>query len=198
MTDEELMARLQQGHTDALDELYRRYASRLYAFCASLTRSSGHQDPEDLAQDVFLRVIKSAHTFDPDKASFRTWLFSIARNRCIDAGRRDKLIRFLPIGRAGAQDEGRELLPEETLVDEREDVEGAVIRAAARQAVRDCIDELANADEKQALVLYYLGGKVYREIAGVLGKSLSMARNHVQAAREKVRRCLERRGVRPG
>jgi len=197
MTDEELMARLQQGQTAALDELYRRYARRLYAFCASLSRSAGHQDPEDLAQDVFLRVIKSAHTFDLEKASFRTWLFSIARNRCIDAGRREKLIQFLPIGRQ-AQDEDRDLLPEETLVDEREDVQGAAIRAAALQAVRDCIDELANADEKQALVLYYLGGKVYREIAGVLGKSLSMARKHVQAAQEKVRRCLERQGVRPG
>jgi RNA polymerase sigma-70 factor (ECF subfamily) len=195
LTDEELMARLEQGEPHTLDELYRRYAKKLHAFCSSLTRATGHQDPEDLVHDVFIRVIKGARTFDPRRASFRTWLFRIARNRCIDACRRDRIIRFLSIGRTEGRAEGEQSLPEETLVDESENVEGAVMRTAVLEAVRDCIGELPNTDEKQAIVLYYLGGKVYREIAAVLGKSTSMARNHVKAAQEKVRRCLERKGV---
>lgn len=198
LTDEQLIERLQQGHTGALDELYRRYARRLYAFCQTLVRASGAHDAGDLVQDVFLRVIKGAHTFDPEKAAFRTWVFRIARNRCIDVGRRERLVRFLPIGRREEREAGAtDLVAEEDLVDEGEDVARTVARASSVEAVRDCIDALENEDEKQAIVLYYLGGKVYREIGEILGKSTSMARKRVQAAQVKVKRCLEGKGVEP-
>lgn len=196
LTDEQLMERLQQGQPSALDELYRRYAKRLHAFCYNSIRSQSAHDPEDLVQDVFVRVIKSAHTFDPNRASFRTWLFRIARNRCIDVTRRAKIVRFIPIGKKVEQDaHGETLAPEEVLVDEKADVEETVARASAVEAVRACINELENQDEKQAIILYHLGGKVYREIGEILGKSTSMARNRVKAAQEKVKRCLERKGV---
>lgn len=195
LTDEQLVERLQGGQAGALDQLYARYAKKLYVFCSYNARSD-RLDPEDLVQDVFLRVIKSAHTFDPGKASFRTWLFRIARNRCIDANRRERIIRFIPIGRkaerAGSQDQ---LEVEDALVDQGADVASSVMRASVVQAVRDCIEELDHQDEKQAIVLYYLGDKVYREIGDVLGKSTSMARNRVKAAQDKVRRCLERKGI---
>jgi RNA polymerase sigma-70 factor (ECF subfamily) len=190
------MDRLQQGQTSALDELYRRYAPRLCVFCRNFLRSPVARDPEDVVQDVFVRVIKSAHTFDPGKASFRTWLFRIARNRCLDVARRGKLLRFLPIGtRAELDNRREELASEQVMVDESADVETKVARASATKAVRDCIAALENKDERQALILYYLSGKVYREIGEILGKSTSMARNRVKAAQEKVKHCLERHGI---
>ena len=194
LTDEQLMAQLQQGNAGALDELYHRHARSLYAFCRNLAPPT--HDPEDLVQDVFLRVIKSAHTFDPQRASFRTWLFRVARNRCIDVARRTSLIRFLPIGRR-AEGEARreETVPEEILVDERQDVESLAAKAEVVNAVRDCIDRLEHRDEKQAILLYHLSGMVYREIGEVLGKSTSMARNRVKAAQEKVKQCLEGKGI---
>lgn len=194
LTDEQLMEQLQQGDARALDELYRRHARGLYAFCRNLAPAS--HDPEDLVQDVFLRVIKSAHTFDPQRASLRTWLYRITRNRCIDVARRASLIRFLPIGRRAEADEGREeILPENILVDESQDVESLVARADTIDAVRECIGQLEHQDEKQAILLYHLSGMVYREIGEVLGKSTSMARNRVKAAQEKVRQCLESKGI---
>jgi RNA polymerase sigma-70 factor (ECF subfamily) len=194
LTDEQLMVQLQQGNTGALDELYRRYAKSLYAFCHNLAPAS--HEPEDLVQDVFLRVIRSPHTFDPQRASFRTWLYRIARNRCIDVARRANLIRFLPIARKEEGDEHRqETISEEVLVDERQDVEALVAKAGIMDAVRDCIDRLEHRDEKQAFLLYHLSGMVYREIGEVLGKSTSMARNRFKAAQEKMRQCLESKGI---
>lgn len=194
LTDEQLMEQLQLGRTGALDTLYKRHARQLYAFCSNATRSSP-QDAEDLVQDVFVRVIKAAHTFNPQKASFRTWLFRIARNRCIDMSRRSKLVQFVRIGTQAEQDNGEERVLAEAMVDQGDGAEEAMAKASAMDAVRDCIHELTNNDEKQAILLYYLGGKVYREIGEILGESLSMARNRVKSAQEKVKRCLERKGI---
>jgi RNA polymerase sigma factor (sigma-70 family) len=195
LTDEQLMAQLQQGRTEALDALYHRYSRKLYVFCQHTTRS-GPGDAEDLVQDVFVRVIKAAHTFDPQRASLRTWLFRIARNRCIDLTRRRRLIRFIPIATGSERDSAEEMLvPQATLVDQGQHTEESMLQAAAIQAVRECITALQNDKERQAILLYYLGSKVYREIGEVLGESLSMARNRVKAAQDKVRHCLQRKGI---
>ncbi len=196
LTDEHLMQQLQQGRTGALDQLYSRYARKLYVFCAHATTASSSVAAEDLVQDVFLRVIKSAQTFDPRRASFRTWLFRIARHRCIDIGRRQGLIRFVPLlSGAESGEQPDTIVAEAELGMAEPSAEEPLMHSAVVQAVRDCIQRLDNADERQAVLLYYLGGKVYREIGEVLGESTSMARNRVKAGQEKVRRCLEGKGI---
>jgi RNA polymerase sigma-70 factor (ECF subfamily) len=195
-TDEQLIELVQQGQTGALDELYARYAAKLYAFCFYTMRARCQEDAEDLVQDVFVRVIRSAHTFNPRRASFRTWLFRIARNHCIDRMRRSKKVKVLPIGaRAQQNAPDEEASPEEAIADEREGVEETVSRTVLMEALRDCIQELERENERQALLLYYMGGKVYREIAAMLGRSIGTARNWIQSARDQVRRCLEGKGI---
>ena len=70
--DEQLLLNIRDGLGPALDELYRRYAKKLYVF---INRVSNLPDPEDAVQDVFIRIIKKAASFDPAKASFQTWVF---------------------------------------------------------------------------------------------------------------------------
>lgn len=190
LTDEQLMQRLQQGHARALDELYRRHAKPLYLFCASQTRAN---DPEDIVQDVFMRVIEAADRFNPQKASFRTWLFTIARNRCIDLGRREEKASLISLDQPPHPAEHQTPL-KDMIPDERENAEQRLARTSDIEAVRDCIRRVQPNEERQALALYYLTGKALREIGEILGKSTSMAKNYVAAAQEKVKRCLERKG----
>jgi RNA polymerase sigma factor (sigma-70 family) len=191
LTDEQLMEQLRSGETDAIDELYQRYARTLYAFCYSITRSEA---AEDLVHDVFMRVITSARRFNPGRASFRTWVFRIARNRCVDFVRRREKVRFVPIGGGAGQDDEENSL-QNTIMDDRANAEEAMVNASVIEAVRECIDELNNDQEKHAIVLYYMAGKVYREIGEILGRSTSMAKNRVKSAQDKVKRCLERKDI---
>ena len=150
---------------------------------------------EDIVQDVFIRVIKAAHRFDPDKASFRTWLYRIARNRCIDIQRKQGRFAFLRLDQQPMSNGQDGSLPlEELLPDQNIGIESQIEETALNQAVRDCIQALDHTEERQAILLYYLTGKVYREIADILGKSLSTAKNRIQSAQAKVKDCLAAKG----
>ena len=192
VTDEKLVERLKKGNTRALDTLYRRYAKPLYAFCANII---GIKDSEDVVHDVFMRVIERIDSFNAQKASFNTWLYRIARNRCIDLVRHEKHLTMISLEKnSGKHDNPGAGSLKDMLADSQENVEQTLVRESEIEAVRDCINALQQEEEREAIVLYYLAGKVYREIGEVLGKSTSMAKNYVTAARDKVKRCLERKG----
>ncbi len=71
---------------DELRELYRRYAPELFGFATSAL--GDRELAEEVVQDVFAQLWKHAQDYDQRRASVRTWLYAIARNRVIDAHRR--------------------------------------------------------------------------------------------------------------
>ena len=73
---------------EAFIELFDYFAPRINAYLQRLGMKQGAA--EDLAQDVMLTLWQKAHLFDPAKSSLSTWLFRVARNRRIDALRRDR------------------------------------------------------------------------------------------------------------
>src|SRR5262245_18788451 len=83
--DEELVARVAEGSEPALAELLRRHERSLSHF---LFRQTAGRDVEDLYQETWIRVVRSASRFDPSKR-FTTWLFQIAVNLCRDWHRRN-------------------------------------------------------------------------------------------------------------
>lgn len=83
-SDEELMTDLADGNPDALAELLGRYEHAVTGF---VRRQTGGRDVEDLYQETWLRVVRSAGRFDPSR-KFSTWLFQIALNLCRDWRRR--------------------------------------------------------------------------------------------------------------
>jgi RNA polymerase sigma-70 factor (ECF subfamily) len=83
-TDEDQVVRLAAGDQAALEGLLRRWDRPLHAFVA---RHTGGQDVEDLRQETWMRVVRSADRFQRDR-KFSTWLFAIALNLCRDWHRR--------------------------------------------------------------------------------------------------------------
>ena len=74
------------GSRQAAERLVERYYDEIYVFTY---RQTGHkEDAMDLTQSIFLAVLRALPSYDPKKASFRTWLYRIAANKVIDARRR--------------------------------------------------------------------------------------------------------------
>ncbi len=94
-SDEELMQDLQRGEMQAFDALYERHSRPLFNFIRRLLRD------ESLAEDVFqetcMRVLRNAARFDP-RARFRTWLYTVAHNLCMDELRRRRRRMSIPAG----------------------------------------------------------------------------------------------------
>src|ERR1700712_378801 len=84
----QLIAKCQNGETEAFNELVTRYRSRAYAMIYNMVRNE--QDAWDIAQDGFLKAWKSIGRFR-GQSSFFTWLYRILMNVTIDAMRRRQI-----------------------------------------------------------------------------------------------------------
>ena len=74
------MHRLTQGDESAFNELYERYAQRILLFMYKMLKQDEAR-AQDFTQDVFLKVVEAAESFDRSK-NFKTWVFTIAANLC--------------------------------------------------------------------------------------------------------------------
>ena len=194
LSDDILVEQLKQGRNEALDELYNRYAGKVYLYCRKTAFHLNPQDLEDVVQDIFFKVIRSINSFNRKKASFSTWLFRIAHNLCVDLIRKQGRRKTYSFASAQEKKEGRGI-SEESLADKSKSIEEEFEEEREIAELNDCIDKLNKESEKQALLLYYINEKVYREIAEVMKRSISMVRNLIKAAEQKVKECLEAKGI---
>lgn len=172
ITDEALVAALRRGELAAFDVLYQRYAARLFGYVRRLVDDEA--TAEDLLQDVILSVLQPGG-FDERRGRFGAWLFTVARNRCLD------------LRRAAARGAARRpLLVASSDADEAPD-------ERRRHAVRTAIASLPEA-QQQLLLLKQVGGLTYREIAEVHGIPEGTVKSRLHAAVEAFRRALARLG----
>ena len=87
VSDEQLIASVADGDPSCLATLFERHHRGVYQFCLQMTRNRALS--EDLVQDVFLKLLKSARSFRND-GSFKAWMFNIARNVTLDHLRKAK------------------------------------------------------------------------------------------------------------
>jgi len=108
-SDEQLVVSYLIGDEKALEILIKRYLKLIYSFAFRFVSSS--QEAEDIAQEVFIKMWRNLKKFDKNK-KFKNWIFSIAKNTCLDAMKKKKTIPFSEF-----ENENRKNILIETLAD---------------------------------------------------------------------------------
>ena len=175
---EKIIKRSLKGDEHGYAELYDRFASGAYRLCYSLLMNE--QDAEDVLQESFVYAFKNLHRFDPKKASFKTWLYTIAVSRCRNTYRRKRL-PMVDIS---------QLLGFELKAPPAEGPEVAAIRRDAEEAIQTALVDLSPR-LREAIVLRYGQGLTYREIADVMGCPQKTAESRVRLGHQRLKQSLQ-------
>ena len=169
--DAVLMLAFQRGDGAAFRTLFERHARAMVAFCHHFVRDQARA--EELAQDVFMKLHQAADRYRPS-ARFKTFLYRIASNHCLNELRRGEYgARRAAVGSA---------LPEpDALPSGGPTPEEHASAAALERAVGELLAALPE-KQRAALVLCRLEGLSYEEIAEVLDTSVSAVKSLVHRA----------------
>ena len=179
LSDKRLIEKIIQRDQDALGELYDRYHRLVFSLALHVV--GDRQTAEEITLDVFTRVWQKAHTYRTERASVNTWLTRMARNRAIDALRREN-VRPEKHSLSWA-----EVHPEQLKSDNSP--EHAAALEMQKQRVRAALAALP-APQREALALAYFKGYTHREIAEVLGQPLGTVKGRIRAGMQKLRQLL--------
>lgn len=170
LTDEEVIARVQQGNEEMLEVLVRRYYDEVYYFCCYKT---GDQEASyDCTQETFLKVTRYIHRY-AEKSRFKGWLFSIARNVCNDYFR-------------GKPPE----VPDMESLLEIQEPGNAIASSETAQDIRQAIKLLTEEQREVVILRFYCDFKV-REIAKIIGIPLPTAKSRLKRGIAKLKEILE-------
>lgn len=172
-TDEELVVQLRQGHQPALGVLWDRYAHLLFGVGMKYLK-----DPErskDAVAELFAAL--PAAVAKHEVKSFRPWVHTVMRNRCLMVLRGEK-----PGGR----------ISDDLLQDlEQGTADDAVLLEATLQHLEVAINEL-NDGQRRCIELFHLQRKSYQQVAELTGLSPEQVRSNLQNGRRNLRLILER------
>lgn len=174
-SDRTLVRRVSDGDGAAFEELYRRHRATVLMHARKLC--ANRELAEEVAQETFISLWRSARCYRPGLGSVGVWLTSIARNRAIDAWRRTTV---RPVEVPAAEDGPGQL---RTAI-------GADTPAPERAVVLSLIAELPG-PQKEAVFLAYFGGMTHEEIAEWSDAPLGTIKGRIRMGLRKIRRGLE-------
>lgn len=181
--DAAILDALDRGeHAEALEALMETHGIALYRFCR---RIAGDDElAEEAHQLAFVQAYRSLATFSR-RSSIRTWLFSIARHRCLDLlkSHRRRSRRFELVDEP----------PETVGADDTSAGEAMLEDRDRRGALDHCLGQLAE-PVRAAVVLRYREGMSYPEMETVLDERANSLQARVARALPALRRCMESAG----
>ncbi len=180
--DVRLMQLVSRGDTSAFEELIGRHQALVAGTVARMLGSNS--DVEDIAQQVFIRVWKSARRYVP-RAKFTTWLLKITRNLVFNEMRRSKRHAHVPL----QSEPGAEEIP---LKDETNPAPDASLLETELQRAIDEAIMLLPESQRMALVLRRYEQLSYEQIAEVLDLSVPAVKSVLFRARTELRSRLSK------
>jgi RNA polymerase sigma-70 factor, ECF subfamily len=160
------------------EEIVEQHSARVYRLAYRLTGNV--HDAEDLTHDVFIRVFRSLHSYQP--GTFEGWLHRITTNVFLDKMRRKQRIRFDALS-----DESAARLPTREVGPEQ-----AYDATHFDDDVQRALDALSP-EFRAAVVLCDIEGLSYEEIAATLGVKLGTVRSRIHRGRAQLREALAHR-----
>ena len=178
--DVRLMELVSGGDTKAFQTLIERHQALVVGTVARMLGSNS--DVEDLAQQVFLRVWRSAGRYVP-RAKFTTWLLKITRNLVFNEMRRTKRQAHIPIQ---LEPQGDDLpIKDESVQSPAE----SLLEQELQQAIENAILQLPET-QRMALILRRYDGRSYEEIGDILDLSVPAVKSVLFRARTELRTRL--------
>jgi RNA polymerase sigma-70 factor, ECF subfamily len=156
---DDALARACAGDEAGFLELWRSFQPRLLRFL----RVVGCDDPDDVASETWLQVVRDLHKFAGAEDEFRRWLFTIGRNRAIDAGRARSR---RPVTQVTV---GLDILADDHLVEDQV-LDGISVQGAVALLAR------LSPDQAEAVALRVIAGLETPDVARILGKSAGAVR----------------------
>ncbi len=174
VSDIELMLRTKAGDDSAFSELMRRHYRGVVNYIYRFTNV--RENSEDLAQEVFLRMYKSAGSYRPE-AKFSTWLYKIATN-----------VSLTHVKRAANSNLSLDSITEgsgEIADSELEIADGIIYRKEIKDVIFEAMESLPER-EKVAIMLCKYEGLSYEEVAEVLECTVGAVKAYVHRGRMKL------------
>jgi RNA polymerase sigma-70 factor (ECF subfamily) len=179
LADEGLMVLVEGGDADAFAALYDRHCRLAYSVAHKLTGEK--QAAEDLTQEAFIKVWRSAEGYRPERGSVRTWILSVVRNRGIDQLRAKATRRRM-----------QEKVEASALRSEPSEAFAQVWHEARLGRVREALDTLPHF-QQQVLELAHFSDLTHPEIAERLGLPPGTVKGRIRLGLEKLRKNTELR-----
>ena len=180
-TDEQLIKDYLSGDENAFTEIINRYLKLIYNFTYRLVGNK--HSAEDISQEVFLKAWKNIKKFDSEK-SFKTWIFSIAKNTSIDHLRKRKDI---PISMFDNEDTGNVI--EDNLKDEEPKADELFALAQNKEQVKKIVGELSII-QREVIILKYSNEMSLSEVAEIMKIPIDTAKSHHRRALIKMRKLI--------
>jgi RNA polymerase sigma-70 factor, ECF subfamily len=181
--DAALMLRVREGDRDAFESIVEKYKQPVMNLVYRTLPDA--TEAEDLAQHVFLQVYKSAHRYTVT-AKFSTWIFTIARNLCLNEIRRRSRHPAESLDREGDEEHPARQIEDVTSFSPPD----ALLQRELEQKVDAAVNALPE-KQRTALLLCRREDFSYEDIAEVLDCSVSATKSLIHRARETLKEILK-------
>ena len=181
--DQALVRRLSQRDTDALDEIYGRYARSVYGLAYRIL--SDASAAEDVVQEVFLKLWRQPTSYNAERGSLGSWLLGVTHNRAIDVLRRRRGHLEQPLPEASEP---------EQVPDGLVDMADTVGMREASEAIHRALTHIPP-EQRRVIEMAFFEGKTHVEISRELGEPLGTAKTRIRLGMRKLRAVLEAEGI---
>jgi len=189
VSDEELMIKCRNGDMSAFELLVSRYQNAILNFIYRLI--GDYHRAEDLSQETFLRMFKSASKYEP-RAQFKNWLYKIAVNLCKNEVRDRQRHGLSSLEDFMTDDDGK--INYAVLKDFSQMPDVLYEKKEQQILIRQAIDSLPE-NQRLAIIMVTYQHLRYDEIADALGCSISAVKSLIHRARQNLKKLLMEVGI---